>query len=488
MSGLLVCSHRGPVILRPSKQGVQLEPAGPGGLVVAVSPAVESFGGTWLFSPSSAEEAELAALSPGGITAGSITYRLLDLPEEAHHDHYATISSEILMPLFHYLLPLAERPTFTSRILRAWEGYRLVNSIYGEAVRLHQGADAVLVEDVHLMLVAAAARQKAPGGRLAAPLSYFHHVPWCSPDYFGVLPESIRREILASLLAYDSVGFHCRRWAENFWSCCEYFLPGVSRSGEEIEWEGRATRLVASRVAVDAGRLVRTAGAAQTQEWRDRFAEIRGQRELIVRVERADPSKNTVRGLEAFGALMEQHPRAAGQSCLLVVLTPVRTWIPDYRRYLDQCRATADAINSRFRAGGCPPPVCLHTGGEAHSYDHHRALAALGLAAVTMVTPSYDGCNLVAMEAMLAGDGPSLILSENAGIHAWLGQHAFSVNPFDIPQTVDALGQAIAQPATVRTKRAAAMREIITAHTPRDWVNDRLAGCWQPAASDRHGR
>ena len=61
------------------------------------------------------------------------------------------------------------------------------------------------------------------------------------------------------------------------------------------------------------------------------------------------------------------------------------------------------------------------------------------------------------MEAMLAGNEPSLVLSENAGIHGWLGHHALSVNPFDIRQTADALRQAIVQPVAVRAKRAAAM-------------------------------
>ena len=190
MDGLLVCSHRGPVIFSRGPQGIRLVPAGPGGLVASVAPAVARFGGTWFFAPTSDDEAELAKLTPDGIEQGSISYRLLDLPHAAHHDHYATISSELLMPLFHYMLPLSDRPVFTDHSRSSWDGYRQINSIYAEAIMRHGGGDAVLVEDVHLMLVAARVRATTSGGHLKIPLSYFHHVPWCEPDYFGVLRKT----------------------------------------------------------------------------------------------------------------------------------------------------------------------------------------------------------------------------------------------------------------------------------------------------------
>jgi trehalose 6-phosphate synthase len=476
MAELVVCSHRGPVIFSRGPAGVQLDLAGPGGLVASVGPAVEQFGGTWFFAPASDDEAELAKLAPCGVRQGPVTYRLLDLPRAAHHDHYATISTELLMPLFHYLLPLADRPCFGERTRSAWKHYRLINSLYAEAVSRHGGGDAVLVEDVHLMLLAASMRATAAGGRRDIPLAYFHHVPWCEPDYFGVLPGPIRLEILAGMLAYDSVGFHCRRWAEAFWACCERYMPGVSRAGNLVTCRGRQTRLVISRVAIDVGLLTTTLSSPRTKEWQQRFAELteQGDRELIVRVERADPAKNTVRGLKAYAALLDRLPGLAAQTRLLAVLTPVRMWMPEYRHYLEECQAEAATINGRFPGN----PVCLHLGGGAHANDQHRALAALSLARTVMATSIYDGCNLVAMEAMLAGAQPSLVLSENTGAHAWFGQHALSVNPFDIAETSEAVEHALGEADAERTARAVELRQIIATHTPSDWIRDRLDGLW----------
>ncbi|HVB46270.1 MAG TPA: trehalose-6-phosphate synthase [Streptosporangiaceae bacterium] len=474
MTELVVCSHRGPVIFSRGQAGVQLDLAGPGGLVATVAPAVEQFGGTWFFAPASDHEAGLAKLTPGGVRRGMVTYRVLDLPRAAHHDHYATISTELLMPLFHYGLPLGDRPCFGERTRSAWKHYRLINSLYAESVSRHCGGDAALVEDVHLMLLAAAFRATATGRRRDLPLAYFHHVPWCEPDYFGVLPGPIRQEILAALLAYDSVGFHCRRWAEAFWACCERYLPGVSRAGDLITCDDRQTRLVISHATVDVGLLTTTLNSPRTREWQQKLTELtgHGDRELIVRVERADPAKNTVRGLQAYAALLDRRPALAEQTLLLAVLTPVRMWMPEYRRYLEDCQAHAAAINERFPGN----PVCLHLGADAHAHDQHRALAALSLARAVMVTSTYDGCNLVAMEAVLAGAQPSLVLSENTGVHAWFGQYAFSVNPFDAAETSEAVERALGQADGERTSRAAEMRRIIETHTPSDWIRDRLDG------------
>jgi len=452
---------------------VRTEPAGPGGLVAVVAPALERLGGTWVYAPSSREEIELARVRRAG--AGPVDFQVLDLPPDAHRDHYRTISSELLVPLFHYLLPLADAPAFSDRLWRAWDGYRLVNQLYGAAIRRHGGGDGVLVEDVHLMLAAAAARSE-PGRRLDAPLTYFQHIPWCEPDYFGVLPGSIRLEILSGLLAYDCVGFHCRRWADAFAACCERFLAGATRTGDRIEWRGRAAQLVVAPSPLDPARLAERAAAPRTGEWRRRFEEIRGPRRLLVRVERADPSKNAVRGLEAYALLLERRPELVGQVCLLAVLTPVRGWIPEYSRYLERCKAAAAAVNRRFGRPGGRDPVTLHMSTDAYAFDQHRALGALGLADVLVVSSLFDGLNIVAMEGLLTGE-PALVLSENAGVHALLGRHALSVNPFDVAQTAAAMEQALDVPAPERIRRVTAGRAAVTAQTPEGWVRARLESC-----------
>ena len=45
---------------------------------------------------------------------------------------------------------------------------------------------------------------------------------------------------------------------------------------------------------------------------------------MILRVDRTDPSKNIVRGFEAFGLYLEAHPEAHGRVGMLALLDPSR--------------------------------------------------------------------------------------------------------------------------------------------------------------------
>ena len=447
-------------------------PGGPGGLVAAVAPAAAHLGATWLYAAASDADHEVARSRREGVERGGMTLRLLSLPPEEHRRHYEVISSGLLAPLFHYVFSLTYAPAFTASIRDAWRSYRRVNELFGGAICALAPHDAILVEDAPLMLAGAAVRARADAPD--APLAYFHHVPWCEPAYFGILPAALRVEILASVLAYDSVGFHCRRWADAFAACCERFLPGVQRCGDRVEWRGRSTDLAVAPAAIDSLAVRAAAASPDAARWRERFLTLKEDRCLVVRVERADPSKNALRGLQAYELLLERRPELATGTRLLAVATPVRGWVEEYRHYLAATRALVDRINERFGAAG--PVVSLELAHDARQPDHSRAVAALGVADVHVVNPTFDGLNLVAMEGAVAGDA-ALILSENAGVHELLGPAAISVNPFDVEQTAAAIERAISEPTADRRAAAALLRERVEARTPHDWMAERVARC-----------
>lgn len=473
MNGILVVSHRGPVSYQGTARGVEPKASGAGGLIAVVGSALERLGGTWMFAPASDEDRELARAGKA-LEYGSAALRIVDLPREAHRSHYATISSELLSRLFHYLFELPREPTFGDHFRDAWNGYLLVNELYGEAIRAHArgGCDGVLIDDMHLMLAATSIRAR---GGVDAPLSYFHHVPWCEPEYFAVLPGAVRTQILAGMLSHDAVGFHCDRWVDAFAACCERFLVGAARAGDRIEWRGRSTSLLVAPAALDAGMIAERARTPRAMEWRSRLAESAGDRRIVVRVERVDPSKNTLRAIEAYRLLLERTPELVDETCLLGVLTPVRGWIGQYSAYVDACVAAAAAVNRCFAAGG-RPVIQFHLEPDARESDHYRALAALALADVLYVSPTIDGLNLVAMEGPVVGES-ALVLSENAGVHDQLGDYAFSINPFDVAAMRDQLERALDEPGHERRARAAALRRIVAARRPEDWVRSRLAAC-----------
>ena len=65
----------------------------------------------------------------------------------------------------------------------------------------------------------------------------------------------------------------------------------------------------------------------------EREAELAGERpeQLVLRVDRTDPSKNIVRGFRAFGLLLERHPELHGRVGMLALLDAVAAGHPGLR-------------------------------------------------------------------------------------------------------------------------------------------------------------
>jgi len=70
---------------------------------------------------------------------------------------------------------------------------------------------------------------------------------------------------------------------------------------------------------------------------------------IVLRVDRTDPSKNIVRGFQAFGLFLEQHPEWRGRVRLLALLDPSRLDIPEYVEYLARLERAAADVGERFR-------------------------------------------------------------------------------------------------------------------------------------------
>ena len=108
--------------------------------------------------------------------------------------------------------------------------------------------------------------------------------------------------------------------------------------------------------------------------------------------------------------------------------------------------------------------------------DLEEAIAAYKHYDVLLVNAMFDGMNLVAKEGPLVNerDGVS-ILSENTGAHEELGEFALSVNPFDVQELADSIHAALTMRPSERERRSAGLKQIVTARSPGDWVDDQLA-------------
>ncbi|MDP2659194.1 MAG: trehalose-6-phosphate synthase, partial [Dehalococcoidia bacterium] len=185
----------------------------------------------------------------------------------------------------------------------------------------------------------------------------------------------------------------------------------------------------------------------------------------IVKVERVDPTKNTVLSMEAFRQMLISHPDLLGRVTMLAFLVPSRTNIPEYRRFKQRLMGLVDSINGQFGRPGYLPIRVFYED------NYLQALAGMSLYDVLLVNPVADGMNLVAKEGPLVNrnDGV-LVLSETAGAHDQLRSGALSVRHGDLKGTADALYRALFMPRVERQRRAAFLRSSIEREDLTHWL------------------
>jgi trehalose 6-phosphate synthase len=464
--GLLVCSNRGPFTYDGPADAPTAKRGG-GGLIGAIAPIMHGSGGTWIAAPLSDTDRALARTS-APIDRDGFTMRFIDVAPELHHLHYEVMSNEVLWFLFHYLFDVPHSPTFNGQFAQAWDGYRRANELFADAVSATPST-AVLVQDYHFMLVARFVRARS---RTRRPLVYFHHTPWCEPDYFGLLPADVGADVLEGMLAYDVVGFHARRWANAFLRCCERYVRGAVVTADRVTYKRRTTRVVVAPVPVDAGRLRAEADEPDVRSWVASHDDLRQGRKLLLRVDRIDLSKNPLRGFLAFELLLERRPELVNEVLFLALLYPSRLSVERYQTYFSECLGVVRRINERFDRQIKSDVGPIHLLFED---DFHRSLGALRLYDALLVNPVFDGLNLVSKEGAVVNDrNGSVILSRNAGAFEEIGQAVVPVQPFDVPGTADAIETALEMPPVEREKRARKLVRLATRTTPSAWLEAQL--------------
>ncbi|HEU5242780.1 MAG TPA: trehalose-6-phosphate synthase [Gaiellaceae bacterium] len=472
---LLVVFNRAPVSYALDAAGHRVARRGGGGVVTALGGLLGHHDVTWVASAMTDEDRAVAAERNGSFveeTADGASYRLrLVAHDPAAYDRfYKVLANPTLWFLQHYLWGLASAPDFGPELHEAWShGYVPVNRALAAAAleELDRQPDAeILFHDYHLYLAPALVREARPD----VVTSHFVHIPWPEPDYWHALPPELRAAVHEGLLANDVVGFHTDRWRHAFLLSAERLLGArVDRDSGTVEHRGRVTRVVARPISVDPAEFDRLGEDPAVLE-REAALVARRPEQLVLRVDRTDPSKNIVRGFHAFGLLLERHPELHGRVGMVALLAPSRQDIPAYAEYSRDLEAAAREVNDRFGRDGWQP-VELDV-----ADDFLRSVAGYKQFDVLFVNPVFDGLNLVAKEAFLVNERDGvLVLSENAGVHEELGEWALTVNPIDVSGQADALYAALTLDLAERRRRADAIREYVRAHDIREWVDAQLA-------------
>ncbi|TML73933.1 MAG: trehalose-6-phosphate synthase [Actinobacteria bacterium] len=456
---LIVVSNRGPVSYARGPDGERISRRAGGGLTTALRGLLSLHDVTWIASAITDEDRTLAGetLDESTREGAGFRLRLVGHERQAYDRFYNVVANPMLWFIQHYLWELAYTPAIDAAFHAAWdEGYVAINAGFAAAVleELDDQPDAaVFFHDYHLYLAPRFVRNAMPD----AALVHFTHVPWPQPDYWHVLPQHIRHAIHDGMLANDVVAFHTERWRQNF-------LDSV----RDIVGDVPAHALTAP-ISVDCDEFERLAESEQVLAAE---AEIVARRpdKLVVRVDRTDPSKNIVRGFRAFELLLEAHPELRRRVGMLALLDPSRQDIPEYAEYLGAIQREARRVNDRFQEFSWLP-IELEI-----ADDFPTSVAAYKQFDVLLVNATMDGMNLVAKEAPLVNTrNGAVVLSENAGAHAELGDWVESVNPYDVEAQAVALYRALTLGEAERRRRLEAIREHVREHDVNAWIERQLA-------------
>jgi trehalose 6-phosphate synthase len=469
---LVLVSNRGPVTFDDQGQVSR----GTGGLVTALTGLASHRDAVWVASTMTEGDAvksreyggkRFMVRSPQG---GEYSVRLVESDPEAYDRFYNIIANPMLWFIQHYLWDLSNAPDIRRHEVEAFEyGYNVVNEDLAVAVieEIEGVAEpVVMVHDYHLYTLPQLVRRARPD----AFLHHFVHIPWSQSDAWRVLPNRIREEIYCGLLSNDIVGFHTRSYRRNFLQCCRDLMDlEVDFQGAVVHFEGREVWVRAYPLPIDASATRRVADSERTREFEQDLL-ARRREHLILRVDRADLSKNVLRGFSAFDLFLEQHPEFSEKVTFIAQLMPSRMDVPEYAEYLERIEALVAVVNHRH---GTPDwmPIQLKL-----RDDLEEAVAAYKHYDVLLVNAMFDGMNLVAKEGPLVNEHAGVsILSENTGAHEELGEFALSVNPFDIQETADSIHAALTMRDSERRRRMDGLKRIVTLRDPGDWIDDQLA-------------
>ncbi len=472
---LVLVSNRGPVTFQAQGE-VQ---RGSGGLVTALTGLASYRETIWIASAMNEYDAEVShrhsgkafpVHSPGG---GEYQVRLVVSDPDAYDRFYNVFANPMLWFIQHYLWDLSNAPDIRREEIEAFEfGYNVVNEDLARAVVEElEGVEepVVMVHDYHLYTLPDLVRRARPD----VFLHHFIHIPWTQPDAWRVLPSRIREEIFTGLLANDIIGFHTRSYRHNFLQCCRDLMDlEVDFDGGLVRFGDREIWVRAYPLPIDHAATRQLAQRARVSELEEEL--LRRRRDfLILRVDRADLSKNVLRGFSSFDLFLEQHPEFTERVTFIAQLMPSRTDVPEYAEYLERIEALVAVVNHRH---GTPDwmPIQLKLRDDVEeamaSYKHYDVL---------LVNAMFDGMNLVAKEGPIVNEREGVsILSENTGAHEELGEFALSVNPFDIQELANSIYAALTMdPARATAPGAGPGRDR---HLPRPRRLDRRAARRHP--------
>ena len=473
---LILVSNRGPVEHQMSAEGVPEARRGSGSVVTAFNSLTQNFEFTWVASAMGEGDRVVSNNGQGphlksSLPSHKINIRYVVTPRRVYHKYYNILCNPLLWFLQHYMWNPPYNPNVDAAVHDAWEtGYIPVNQAFANSVieeaRALEQAPIVIGHDYHLYLLPEFVRQGVPD----AIIQHFIHIPWPTPQYWHMIPSYITQRICESLCATDLLGFQTIGDVRCFLDTVEEFVPGVTvdRNSHTIERDGHKTSVKVYPISINVEEVQRIANSPRALDYESRLAADTGEF-TIVRIDRAEPNKNIVRGFRAYELMISRYPELKGKVKFLAFLVPSRTHIRQYQRYMDEIQQVIQQINNNHGTDDWQPIVSYIEN------NYTQAIAGMKLYDALLVNTIIEGMNLVAKEGPVVNNRDGvLVLSNSSGVHHQLSDGSLSISPTDIEGTMEALHQAVIMTPEDRKDRAERLLKSVCHEDINNWLYQQI--------------
>jgi trehalose 6-phosphate synthase len=476
---LIIASNRGPVEYFLTQDKTLKQRRGSGGMVTALLGAANQMEVTWVamamteadrLAIREAQQQNNGLLQPP-LRGYKMQLRYVAIPKAAYRKHYEQICNKLLWFLQHYLYDPTDSSTSAQKLQDAWEnGYCTANQAIADAVNTeveHEDTTpVVMLHDYHLYLAPAMIRQRHP----TIVMQQFIHIPWPDIRCWQFLPSNIAQAIYRGLVGNDIIGFQTERDARNFLEGARTLLDGAVVDFEEgaVWWRGHRTQARAYPISISVTEERRLAQSRAGKRVSQKIVPLLGEK-TIIRVDRIEPTKNIVRGFQAYAQMLDQHPELVGKIKFLAFLIPSRQSLPEYKRYHAEVIKIIEEIKLQYGTDEWTP---------IHAFlgnDRTQALAAMQYYDVLLVNPIIDGMNLVAKEGPVVNlRNGVLVLSRTAGAFQQLGKASIPTSPTDVAETAQALYKALTLPLEERRAKSTLARQMVERQDLNGWLRRQI--------------
>jgi len=363
---------------------------------------------------------------------------------------YKKFSKESFWPI---IFSFPERASFSEE---QWQHFCEINLLFAKrTAQVAAFGATVWIHDYNLWMMPAYLRDMRPDIIIA----FFHHTAFPGADVFNIIPW--KRDIVASLLKCDYVGFHIPRYVENFVDVVRSSVPtqvlekeicaptyltygcalGVDEMTRKIRTPYGIMGVGAHPVGIDNLRIANIINDQVTKNLVKELLEEANGRKVILSVERLDYVKGPIEKMLAYEAFLEKYPEWLGKVIMLNIVTPAAPGMDIYKATREKLDQVVGRINGRFSRLGWTPVRYFY-----RSVPFEELVSYYVAADIAWITPLRDGLNLVAKEfvsAKAASDTVGvLVLSEFAGAAVEL-KGAVLTNPYDRHSMIQSLAAAL---------------------------------------------